>query len=390
MKHLKILLIGNYLPDEQQSMIRYAKLVQATAEKAGHRATLVAPPAIFGQLRGLPAAARKWFGYVDKYLLAPVYLRWMARDADLVHVTDHSNSMYLRLAGSRAALITCHDLLAVNAAAGCYPGVRVGQTGRLLQRWITKGLRRARYVLSVSEKTAEDMRGLNPDPGQNLYVVHNPLNRRLERASMGEVERVLSRHGVAPGTRYLLHVGGNQWYKNRIGVLQIWSILRMHEPFRSMKMLLAGKPWTESMCALHATNELGDSALQLVEVNDAELTALYSGAEAMLFPSLEEGFGWPILEAQTCGCPVITSSHAPMSEVGGEASLYIDAYHPAAAAETILAQWESRLAVREKAESNLERFDADRIARSYADVYQQVYADWVQHRQAGDSDTAAC
>ena len=62
-------------------------------------------------------------------------------------------------------------------------------------------------------------------------------------------------------------------------------------------------------------------------VADEKLPALYSGAKALLFPSLFEGFGLPILEAQACGCPVLTSNTSSMPEVAGKGAIYVDPYN---------------------------------------------------------------
>ena len=74
---------------------------------------------------------------------------------------------------------------------------------------------------------------------------------------------------------------------------------------------------------------------ELVSVQNEDLRALYSTATALLFPSFQEGFGWPIIEAQACGCPVITSNRTPMTEVGENAAIYINPDSPEEAAREI-------------------------------------------------------
>ena len=105
------------------------------------------------------------------------------------------------------------------------------------------------------------------------------------------------------------------------------------------------------------------------EPTDEELGVLYSGALALLFPSLQEGFGWPILEAQSCGCPVITSNRAPLTEVAGEAALLIDPENEAAAAELIAARLDSLAELREAGFENLKRFDRDRLMKRYEQFF---------------------
>ena len=83
-------------------------------------------------------------------------------------------------------------------------------------------------------------------------------------------------------------------------------------------------------------NGLRDRVIELTNITNEDLRALYSKATALLFPSLREGFGWPIIEAQACGCPVFTSDRVPMTEVGGDAAIYLDPTDPRPAPRLLL------------------------------------------------------
>ncbi|WP_198660029.1 glycosyltransferase [Acidithiobacillus ferrivorans] len=74
-------------------------------------------------------------------------------------------------------------------------------------------------------------------------------------------------------------------------------------------------------------------------VDNENLRALYSGAALLLFPSLQEGFGWPIVEAQACGCLVATTNRAPMTAVGGQGDIYFDVSDACGAAAAITRAW---------------------------------------------------
>jgi len=84
---------------------------------------------------------------------------------------------------------------------------------------------------------------------------------------------------------------------------------------------MAGKPPTEAMRRMVEEGRLVESVIFPGAVSDDELCAFYSLAEALIFPSLREGFGWPLIEAQACGCPVVTTDLAPMNQVAGPAAL---------------------------------------------------------------------
>lgn len=370
---MKILLISNYLPDRQQSMLRYPQMLQAALSRRGHEVTVVHPPTVVGGLP-LPPGPAKWLGYIDKFLIAPVYLRRKAGQHDVAHICDHSNAMYGRWMGSTPCVITCHDMIAVLSAQGYYAGVHTGRTGRVLQGWILSSLKQATDLICVSSQTETDFRSLAPDCRAQMRVILHALNRRCEPARQEEMERHMGQLGMAPNAQYLLHVGGNFWYKNRLGAMRIFAELRKVAGFGDMRLVMVGQPWSREEREFAASTGLGSWIVEATGLGDAALNALYSGAAALLFPSLMEGFGWPLLEAQACGCVVITSNRAPMTEVAGEAAIYVDPLDPAAAAKTIAEQWHSRAALREAGLRNAAKFTEKRMIEGYLQVYEEIAA----------------
>jgi glycosyltransferase involved in cell wall biosynthesis len=370
---MRILLVANYEPDGQESMLRYAAWLEHTLKARGHGVTVAAPRAFFSRLAGSPGF-KKYLGYLDKFLLFPARLQRLAQSYDLVHVLDHSNSMYLRAVRHKPNLITCHDLLAIRAARGEFSQARTGWSGRLLQRWILSGLRGARHVLCVSGKTAHDLGALIGETGKHaveLQVVYNALNWGYGPGVALSTE-LISRLGLRTGERYFLHVGGNQWYKNRAGVLRIFALLAEIDEFSRARLVMAGKPLTAELREAIREERLGDRVIEAVDATNEELQALYGNALALLFPSLEEGFGWPIIEAQACGCPVITTDREPMSEVAGQAVILIDPANPPAAAKVIATGLKGREQLRAAGFKNLERFDEESIAMQYCAFYEAI------------------
>ncbi|HTV13389.1 MAG TPA: glycosyltransferase family 1 protein [Acidobacteriaceae bacterium] len=367
---MRLVLISNYIPESSQSMLRYAQMLSRILEGRVEEVRVVHPPALVGRLPFL----RKHLGYVDKFLLGPWWLRWQCRGADVVHVCDHSNAMYLPCAGRTPALITCHDLIAVRSALGELEsiGLRTGITGRILQRWIRSSLARAGYVVCVSAATEKDVLRLASGPHMKMRVVHLPLNRRYAPATTERIRAVRAKFGLGPEDPYFFHVGTNDRYKNREGVLRIVAELRKYPQFQAFRVVLAGKPWTGALSELVGSLGLEGTAIEGGFVTDEELEALYTGAAALLFPSLIEGYGWPPLEAQACGCPVITTHRGSLAEVAGDAAIIIDPDDAAAAAATIAEQWGRREALREAGFRNLERFQEGPFAEAMLRVYEEA------------------
>ena len=373
---MKIVLISNYVPDAQYSMLNYARMMERLLAARGHQVSTVHPPVLSGRLPIRHGGLAKWIRYIDKYVLAWPWLWWKSRGAELVHVCDHANSMYLKCAGKRPSVITCHDLIGVRGGLGEFAEVQVGKTGRVLQKWIARGLGRAEFVICDSYSTREDFQRVCSPSKAECRVIHLPLNRKCSAASEEEVKETLRGLGLTPGTEYLLQVGGNGWYKNRLGAMRIFAELRKSPEFRDVRLIMAGSPWTPEMRELAQQSALQGVTVEAADLPDAALNALYTGARALLFPSLMEGYGWPILEAQACGCPVITTNRAPMTEVAGEAAILIEPENIEGSARTILERWAEIGALREAGYRNLERFSEGVVMEAYEAAYAEVVQSW--------------
>ena len=319
---MRVVLIGNYAPDRQESMLRYADMLYGGLTEAGLSVRHVAPRAVLRRGRRAANGVDKWLGHADKYVLGVGELRRAVRDADLVHICDHSNAVYVPSRPGVPWVVTCHDLLAVRGALGDDTDCPASITGRWLQRGILAGLGRARAVACVSEATRRDARRLmNRYPGE-LALVPNALNHPYRLLDAAETRRRLEAIVPLRGIEsYVLHVGSGLKRKNRGVILRALAAA----PDWTGYAVFAGEPLDPEMKSL--ARELGVER-RIVEVpgpdNDA-LEALYNGALALVFPSRFEGFGWPVVEAQACGCPVICSDRDPLPEVAGDAALTCDA-----------------------------------------------------------------
>ena len=325
-------------------MKRYANMLAELATQAGHQVLVIQPELHLGKLFGpyRYSGLRKYLGYLDKYLLFPLALRKQIGtfQPDLVHITDHSNAIYNSHTGRVPTLVTCHDLLQIRAAQGEFPEQPVGLAGRVLQNWIRRHLARSTAVVCVSRKTAKDFERITCLREDRISVIPNGLNYAYQPIAPEEARRAVStfltQRGHPITTSYLLHVGGGHWYKNRPGVLRIFAELRSRI-VPSPSLIMVGPTLSTQECALTASLGIKSAVHVIGGVSNKELNQLYSGAVCLLFPSLEEGFGWPILEAQACGCFVATSNRPPMNEVlvSDANGVLFDPVQPNLAAETI-------------------------------------------------------
>lgn len=376
---MKIALITNYLPDGQQSMLRFGELLRRELSARGHEVVVVAPKPLSGHRWLARAAGEKWAGYAAKYLSFPSELRDASQGgptvaAQVIHVVDHSNALYIPARRDRPWVATCHDLLAVRGARGEDTDCPASWLGRRLQDAIVRGLARADAIACDSRSTLDDANRLVPhDPRQQRRTIPLGLNQPLRPLPASEARAVVAarepRLATAP---YLLHVGSNLARKNKPGVLRVFAQARA-VGWEGL-LVLAGAPLPPEVENAAAALGVASHLLALPRVSDDELAALYSAAHALVFPSKCEGFGWPVLEAQACGCPVICSDRTSLPEVGGDAAQVfpLDDEAGMAAAVVRLQSPEERAAVIARGLANAARFSVERMVDAYVQLYEEV------------------
>jgi glycosyltransferase involved in cell wall biosynthesis len=369
---MKVLLVGNYLPDRQDSMQIYASMLEAGMRARGHEVRLLRPPAILGARVAENSPLFKWSGYADKFLLFQRELRRAAEGAEVVHLCDHSNAMYVPVLANKAHIVTCHDVLAIRSAMRHFPENPVGVTGRTFQRLIARGLRQARAILCVSRKTRDDLKRYLALPEERLHVVPNALPWPYEPAIRDTCASMLRSVGLEPNSRYFFHIGGNHWYKNRGAAIQIFAELRKLPQYADAKLVMSGGPMTAVLREIAGRHQVGEAVVEAVGLSNECLQALYSCALATLFPSLEEGFGWPILEAQACGCPVVTTDRAPMNEVAGGAAILIDPADPESAARTVADALRDTAQMRAEGLRNAACYSIERMLERCEGLYHEI------------------
>lgn len=372
---MKVLLVGNYLPDRQNSMRIYASMLEAGMRGRGHEVRLLHPPAILGARVAQTSPLFKWSGYADKFLLFRRELRRAARGVDIVHLCDHSNAMYVPAVAHKPHVVTCHDVLAIRSAMRHFPENPVGVTGRTFQQLIARGLRQAQAILCVSRKTREDLERYLGVSEEQLHVVPNALPWPYEPVTRDVASPLLRSVGVEPSEQYFLHVGGNHWYKNRGAAIEIFAELRKLPQYASAKLVMAGGPMTAALRQIAEKHQVDHAVLEAVGLSNECLQALYSCALATLFPSLEEGFGWPILEAQACRCPVVTTDRPPMNEVAGGAAILIDPAGPATAAQAVADALQDTTRMRADGLRNAAGYSAERMLERCEALYHKVVAE---------------
>lgn len=380
---VRVLLLGNYKHDRQESMQRFGRLLAKELPRFGIAAEFIRPEPYLGHLKPSPVGLGKWLGYFDKFLIFPFLLRRkiaaLRRESCasplVVHICDHSNSFYEAVAGA-PTLVTCHDLLAVRGALGEDTDCPASRFGRLFQRLILRGLRRADFVVCDSAATRDDLLQLADasmaSRSEVVLLAQNHPYRRLSEVELApQIEQITE---LDPAVPFLLSVGLNLRRKNRHGILRIFSRVRDQWPGQ---VVFAGEPLDPKTLELAESLGVADRLVQVRKPSNAVLEALYSKAFALLYPSKCEGFGWPIIEAQACGCPVVCSDRTSVPEVAGEGALVCPLEDEAAFAQAILCLQNPNLrnTLVARGYKNIERFRLETMLDRYRDCYARLLAE---------------
>lgn len=356
-------------------MLKYATMLHETLLKELVDVHLVKPKIILGRLD----PKNKWLGYLDKLILFPRQLRKKvlkiekSRKAScLVHMCDHSNSPLFNVVAKQKKLLTCHDLIAIRSAHNEFSEHLPKFSGRTLQAIIKRTIPRANHVACVSKATESDLHALLPMTKGKTSVVHNGFNATYRRQPDEILVDRLGDLKITPQSNILLHVGSNAWYKNRMGVLRIFKRFKSQPSNPNASLVLAGPELDAEQYDYAKKHGLTPNIQCTGPVNHAQLEALYCISRALIFPSRYEGFGWPPLEAQSCGCPVISSSNGSLDEVIGDSaptSEWDDTKSHVEALKNILLDEHYRQKFVDRGFENVKRFSAQKMAEHFCKIY---------------------
>jgi glycosyltransferase involved in cell wall biosynthesis len=387
-KKMHLILLTHPASLGSESMPRFAGMIMRGMTARGHEVEVWTSPQKLGRLPIRSAFIRKWLGYMDQFLIYPGQLRKLVNqqpDDTLFVVADQALGMWVPHLADRPHVIHCHDFLALRSALGEFPENPTRWTGRQYQRMIQKGFFNGKAFVSVSEKTREDLHHFLPGVPKISEVVHNGLNYSFRPMVTAERIPLLKKTDMeVPERGFILHVGGNQWYKNRKGTLEIYRAYVTTCP-NPASLWMIGTPPTKELINLAASIPAPGKIQFLSGLTNEQINAAYSHARVLLFPSLEEGFGWPIAEAMASGCPVITTDAAPMNEVAGSAARLIPrmpAHYDGlkAWAQSAAGNFEKvfnlsdndRAALIEQGFQNAKRFDTKKALDAYGRIYEQT------------------
>jgi glycosyltransferase involved in cell wall biosynthesis len=247
-----------------------------------------------------------------------------------------------------------------------FPGILDSPMDVLGREQKRRCVERASAIICISETTKRDVEKFYAIEEKIVPVIplaHSRVFRQLPTSQLPSSEM--------PQLPFLLYVGNRVHYKNFSLLLETYADWDRRQ---KVDLVVAGPPWSSEEIRFLASSGLTECIHLFPDVDDEQLCQLYNAASMLIFPSIAEGFGLPLLEAMACGCPIVASNIPTTLEVVGECPIYFDLDRPetlSSALDQGLEEGRDSTRTRE----GLERaslYSWDRTARATLEVYRQL------------------
>jgi len=234
---------------------------------------------------------------------------------------------------------------------------------------------RAQRLVCVSEYVRQSLAQLKPAYAQKAIVTYEaPAPEMLQAPDPQTIERLRKTHGLPEN--YALFIGSTRPNKNLPRMLEAFARMRRIRPRNeelALVLILSVDRFFTQAQAVIEREKIGRNVIVLSQCNGGDIRALYRNARGLFFPTLHEGFGLPVLEAQAQGTPVLASTSGALPEVSGGGALLVnplDVEEMSQGMDRLVNNDETRLELIEKGKRNLERFVGTKHAQLTMQAYQ--------------------
>jgi glycosyltransferase involved in cell wall biosynthesis len=261
-------------------------------------------------------------------------------------------------------ILTVHDLFFLK-----HPELVAGDARRDYVGLVREHVKRADGVVCVSEYTASEVRRLLDVPEEKIVVTPHGIDPIFtQEPSPERVEQALRRYALPRGG--ILYLGSDEKRKNLVTlVMAYFALARKRREVPPLVLVGPGSEWSQG------GTRIGPQIRATGYLPREDVRALFAASAMLVLPSLEEGFGLPVVEAMAAGLPVVCSTGSALSEVAGDAALLVEARDTAALANAIDRLLEDRTLARELRSRGSERskqFDWQQTAALTLAFYRKV------------------
>jgi len=244
-------------------------------------------------------------------------------------------------------------------------------------------LKRANKIIAVSQSTSKDLQQIFNINRKNIKVIYHGVDKRFfEKNTLSKIKQVQNKYKIKKD--YLFSLSNFDPRKNIIRIIFAYERLRRKmelekgQSFPEYQLVLAGSKKNFNFKKIKQTISLSKYKKDIIlpgYTEVSELNALFEGASLFMFPSLYEGFGFPIIEAMAKGVPVITSNNSSMKEIADKAAMIVDPYNVSEITNTaynLLTNKKLYDKFKGKGKLLAQKFQWEKCARETLDFYQRT------------------
>lgn len=267
---------------------------------------------------------------------------------DVLHQTDFDNYFYQEL-GDKPLVVTYHD--SNLSTIDPHPQIVKRQE---------KALRRANAIVAVSQNTKKDLLNLFDVDETKVHVIYHGID-------IPEMQSIPK--GRLIKDEYFLYVGRRSAYKNFKRL--VYAFANFHKTYSNVKLVCTSQEFTKEEQSLFAFLHISDTIVA-IKATEQDMIRLYRDSIALVFPSLYEGFGMPILEAWSCHCPILLANASCFPEIAKDAAIYFDPYSKDEITKKMLEIYEDKVLRSELialGDKNVLDFSWEKCAKEHLKVY---------------------
>lgn len=283
------------------------------------------------------------------------------QDFDIFHPTYY-DPYFLDKLGTKPFVINIHDLTYQVFPELFKLNDKIYENMKLLANKATR-------VISVSNGTKKDLINIFGIEEKKIEVIYH--GSPFEYIDVSKIPTDPTKYNLP--NKYLLFIGNRWSYKNFYFFIQAVSKILLNDD--NLKLVCAGPELTNSELKFISNIGLSNKIIHYAATNDQDLAMLYKNALAFVFPSLYEGFGLPILEAFSCGCPVIASNTSSLPEIAQSAAVYFEPKNYSSienAVSKVVSDKDLRLKMKEAGYERLKDFSWQKTREETIKLYQSI------------------
>ena len=220
-------------------------------------------------------------------------------------------------------VVTIHDVIPLKFKEHYPVGIR-GNINFYLQK---RSLKKCSAVITDSEASKKDIIKLLKIKPKKITVIPLAATDNFQVLIPSRLIHTRRKYNLV--NRFLLYVGDADWTKNLPFLIKSFSNLVKSSNLQNLRLVMIGEVFLKNkeVNSIIENYKLGDKIIRVGKIEKEELVCFYNLAEIYIQPSFYEGFGLPVLEAMSCGTPVVSSNAGSLPEVGGGAAVYFDPHH---------------------------------------------------------------